>query len=122
MLEREASWARRGRNGVYIEQVPISVALFQHGESRPAQHSDGRMFGDPNLHTHGVTINIATRPSDLTVGGLHSKVLRDYKLAAGATYHAALAYELEKLGFSIDRVGKNGIFEIAGVDEHAIEY
>lgn len=122
MLKREASWARRARNGQYIEAVPISVALFRHGESRPAEHSNGRMFGDPNLHTHGVVLNIATRPSDLTIGGLHSKILRDFKLAAGATYHAALAYELEQLGFSIDRVGKNGIFEIAGVDEHTIDY
>lgn len=123
MLEREAAWARRGRDGVYIEQVPLlSVALFQQGESRPAEHSDGRLFGDPNLHTHGVILNIATRPSDLTIGGLHSKILRDFKLTAGATYHAALAHELETLGFDIDRLGKNGIFEIADVDERMIDY
>ncbi len=122
MLEREAAWARRGRNGAYIEQVPLTVALFQHGESRPAEHGDGRVFGDCNVHTHGVAINIATRGSDNTVGGLHSKILRDFKLAAGATYHAALSYELEKLGFAIDRIGKNGVFEIAGVDEQAIRY
>ncbi|MCW5688237.1 MAG: relaxase domain-containing protein [Pseudolabrys sp.] len=122
MLEREAAWARRGRNGVYIEHVPLSVALFRHGESRPAEHSDARTFGDPNLHTHGVVLNIATRPTDVTIGGLHSKILRDFKLAAGATYHAALAHELEKIGFAIDRVGKNGIFEIAGVDERTIDY
>ncbi|MCW5690996.1 MAG: relaxase domain-containing protein [Pseudolabrys sp.] len=122
MLEREAAWARRGRNGAYIEQVSLTVALFRHGESRPAAHSDGRLFGDCNLHTHGVALNIATRGSDGTIGGLHSKILRDFKLAAGATYHAALAHELEDLGFVIDRVGKNGIFEIAGVDERTIDY
>lgn len=122
MLEREAAWARRGRNGAYIEQVPLTVALFRHGESRPAAHSDGRLFGDCNLHTHGVALNIATRRSDGTIGGLHSKILRDFKLAAGATYHAALAHELEDLGFVIDRVGKNGIFELVGVDQHTIDY
>lgn len=122
MLEREAAWARRGRDGSYIEHVPLSVALFRHGESRPAEHNDGRVFGDPNLHTHGVVLNIAIRPSDLTIGGLHSKILRDFKLAAGATYHAALACELEKLGFGIDRTGKNGIFEIAGIGERTIDY
>lgn len=122
MLEREAVWARRGRDGAYIEKVPLSVALFRHGESRPATHADGRVFGDCNLHVHGVALNIATRGSDGTIGGLHSKILRDFKLAAGATYHSALAYELEQLGFSIDRVGKNGIFELAGVDERTIDY
>ncbi len=122
MLEREATWARRGFKGAFLEGVALSSATFQHGESRKAQHSDGRVFADPNLHTHCVCLNIATRPSDHTVGGLHSKIIRDFKMAAGATYHAALAHELEKIGFAIDRVGKNGVFEIAGVDDATIKY
>ncbi|WP_061026761.1 MobF family relaxase [Bradyrhizobium sp. CCH5-F6] len=122
MLEREASWARRGFNGTFVEKVALSAATFRHGESRKAQHSDGRVFADPNLHTHCVCLNIATRQSDHTVGGLHSKLIRDFKMAAGATYHAALAHELEQLGFGIDRVGKNGTFEIAGVDDASIKY
>ncbi|MDU6730439.1 MAG: MobF family relaxase, partial [Bradyrhizobium sp.] len=122
MLEREATWARRGFNGTFLEKVALTAATFQHGESRKAQHSDGRVFADPNLHTHCVCINIATRQSDDTVGGLHSKVIRDFKMAAGATYHAALAHELEKIGFAIDRTGKNGVFEIAGVDDVTIKY
>jgi TrwC relaxase len=67
-------------------------------------------------------MNISTRSSDLTVGGLHSKIIRDFKMAAGATYHAALAHELQQLGFAIDRVGKNAVFEIAGVDDATIHY
>ncbi len=122
MLEREATWARRGFKGAFLEGVALSSATFQHGESRKAQHSDGRVFADPNLHTHCVCLNIATRPSDHTVGGLHSKIIRDFKMAAGATYHAALAHELEKIGFAIDRVGKNGVFEISGVDDTTIKY
>ena len=122
MLEREATWARRGFKGAFLEGVALSSATFQHGESRKAQHSDGRVFADPNLHTHCVCLNIATRPSDHTVGGLHSKIIRDFKMAAGATYHAALAHELEKIGFAIDRVGKNGVFEISGVDDRTIKY
>jgi conjugative relaxase-like TrwC/TraI family protein len=122
MLEREATWARRGRNGTYIEKVVgLSAATFQHSESRSAAHADGRTFADPNLHTHCVCINLATR-GDGTVGGLHSKLQRDFKMAAGATYHAALAHELERIGFVIDRIGKNGIFEVAGVDDRTINY
>lgn len=122
MLESEATWARRGRNGTHIEHVALTAATFQHGESRPVAHADGRVFGDPNLHTHGVVLNLATRSSDNTVGGLHSKIIRDWKMAAGATYHAALAHELGNIGFAIDRIGKNGVFEIAGVDDEIIKY
>ncbi|MCR6734063.1 MAG: relaxase domain-containing protein [Afipia sp.] len=122
VLEREAVWARRGRDGAFIEKVALTSATWQHCESRSTQHIDGRVFGDPNLHTHCVCMNISTRPSDHTVGGLHSKIIRDFKMAAGATYHAALAHELQKIGFAIDRVGKNGIFEIAGVNDETIRY
>jgi conjugative relaxase-like TrwC/TraI family protein len=122
MLEREAAWARRGRNGGFIEKVALTSSTFRHGESRESRHSDGRVFADPNLHTHCVCLNIATRQSDGTVGGLHSKIIRDFKMAAGATYHAALAHELEQVGFAIDRVGKNGVFEIAGVHDATIKY
>jgi conjugative relaxase-like TrwC/TraI family protein len=121
MLEGEASFARRGRNGTLLEKVPLTAATFRHGESRPAVHADGRTFGDPNLHTHCVVLNLATR-RDRTVGALHSKVLRDFKMAAGATYHAALAHELQRTGFAIDRIGKNGIFELAHVDATTIDY
>jgi conjugative relaxase-like TrwC/TraI family protein len=124
MIEREAVWARRGRNGDRIEKVRLSAAMFQHGESRAAKHSDGAIFGDANLHTHGVCLNIATR-ADGTIGGLHSKILRDFKMAAGAFYHAALAFELtNSIGFEIDCTenATNGIFELVGVDKAVIRY
>lgn len=121
LLEREATFARRGRNGAVIEHVALTAACFQHGESRPANHADGRVFADPNLHTHCVVFNMATR-ADGSVGALHSKILRDWKMAAGATYHAALAAELQAIGFGIDRIGRNGIFELGGVDDNVIRY
>lgn len=120
-IEREAIFARRGRDGMRVERVALTAALFQHGESRPAEHADGRIFGDPNLHTHAVVLNMATR-ADGTVGALHSTVLRDWKMAAGAVYHAALANEMADLGFDIDRLGKNGTFELAGISDKAITY
>jgi conjugative relaxase-like TrwC/TraI family protein len=120
-IEREAIYARRGKDGARIEKVALTAALFQHGESRPAEHADGRVFGDPNLHTHAVVLNMATR-ADGTVGALHSTVLRDWKMAAGAVYHAALANEITDLGFGIARVGRNGTFELAGISDQAITY
>lgn len=121
VLEREATFARRGHNGERIERVALSAALFRHGESRPAEHDDGRKFGDPNLHTHAVCLNISTR-SDGSVGALHSIEQRNFKMTAGAVYHAALAAELQTLGFAIDRIAYNGVFEIHGVDDDLIAY
>lgn len=121
MLETEAAYARRGRGGMRVEKVALSAACFQHRESRPAKHMDGRIFADMNLHDHSVILNLAVR-ADNTVGAIHSTVLRDWKMSAGAFYHAALAIEMEGLGFGIDRIGKNGIFEIAGIDDATIQY
>jgi hypothetical protein len=64
---------------------------------------------------------MATR-ADRTVGALHSTVLRDWKMAAGAVYHAALANEMTDLGFAVDRLGKNSTFEMAGISDKAITY
>ncbi|CAH1649487.1 Exonuclease V subunit alpha [Hyphomicrobiales bacterium] len=121
VVEREAMWARRGKGGQVLEPVALSAALFQHGESRPAEHEDERVFGDPNLHIHAVILNLATR-ADGSIGAIHSKILRDWKMAAGAHYHAALAHEMETLGFAIDRIGYNGTFELAGVPDELIRY
>lgn len=121
LMEREASFGRRGRNGGRIEKVALSAACFRHGESRPAEHADGVIFADPNLHTHCVLLNLASR-SDKSIGALHSKITRDWKMASGAAYHAALAANLLSAGYGIDRIGRNGVFEVAGVDDGAIEY
>ncbi|CUW92121.1 MULTISPECIES: MobF family relaxase [Rhizobium/Agrobacterium group] len=121
LLEREAAFARRGRGGERIERVALTAALFRHGESRPAEHADGVIFADPNLHTHCVVLNLATR-GDGSVGALHSTVLRDWKMAAGAVYHAALAAGVMDAGPTLDRIGRNGIFEVAGIGDDAIQY
>ncbi len=43
-------------------------------------------------------------------------------MALGATYHLELSRELQALGFVVGDVGKNGVFEIAGVDEKLRTY
>ena len=122
VLEREATFARRGKNGATIEKVALSSAVFRHGESRPAEHADGRIFGDPNLHHHAVCLSLSTRPSDGTVGGLHSVVGRNSKMLVGIAYHIALANELGRLGFSIEATGRNGLFDVKGIPKSAIRY
>lgn len=121
ILEKNAAFSRRGRNGLMNEAVGLSVAAFQHGEARPTEHSDGRIFADPQLHTHAVILNLARR-ADGTVGTLDGRRLFAWKMAAGAAYHLALASGLQKLGLQVENIGKNGTFEITGVDAGLAEY
>ena len=111
-LARNAAFCRRGKNGHRLEKIScLTVAAFQHGEARPVAHDDGRVFADPNLHTHAVILNCAVR-EDGTVGALDARHLFAYKMAAGSVYHLALSSNLRKLGFEIGELGKNGTFEI----------
>ncbi|MEW6151594.1 MAG: MobF family relaxase [Pseudomonadota bacterium] len=111
-LARNAAFCRRGKNGHRLEKISsLTVAAFQHGEARPVAHEDGRVFADPNLHTHAVILNCAVR-EDGTIGALDARHLFAHKMAAGAVYHLALSSNLKKLGFEIGEIGKNGTFEI----------
>ena len=121
VVERNAAFSRRGRNGLTSEAVRLSVAAFQHGEARPTEHADGRVFADPQLHTHAVILNLARR-ADGTVGTLDGRRLFAWKMASGAAYHLALASGLQRLGCGIADIGKNGTFEIVGVDAELTEY
>jgi hypothetical protein len=118
--------------------VRLTVAEFLHGDARPAEHSDGRVFADPNLHTHAIILNIAEKRGADTAeprrgrhlgaspsrrfGALDGKSIYAWKMAMGATYHLELSRELQSLGFAITQVGKNGVFEVAGVDERLTSY
>lgn len=110
-LERNAAFCRRGKNGHRLERVTLTVASFQHGEARPVEHDDRKVYADPNLHTHAVLLNFSMR-QDGTVGALDARHLFAHKMAAGAVYHLALSSNLQKLGFEIGEIGKNGTFEV----------
>lgn len=110
-LERNAAFCRRGKNGHRLERATLTVASFQHGEARPVEHDDGKVYADPNLHTHAVLLNFSMR-QDGTVGALDARHLFAHKMAAGAVYHLALSSNLQKLGFEIGEIGKNGTFEV----------
>jgi len=110
-LERNAAFCRRGKNGHRLERATLTVASFQHGEARPVEHDDGKIYADPNLHTHAVLLNFSLREGG-TVGALDARHLFAHKMAAGAIYHLAFSSNLKKIGFEIGDVGKNGTFEI----------
>lgn len=121
LLDREAAFCRRGKGGHTREAVRLTVAAFQHGEARPTEHEDGAVFADVALHTHACVLAVAQR-ADGSFGAIDGKALFAWKMAAGATYHAELAHRLQRLGFSVENAGTNGMFEIAGVDRSLCAY
>ena len=115
-VERHASYARRGRNG--IEQVDgsgfIAIAYF-HRTSREC---------DPQLHTHVLVAN-RTLCEDGRWRTLDSRQLMwrtEMLKAAGAVYQLALRAELSRsLGVQWEPVDEHGQADIAGVPRSLID-
>ncbi|POR40185.1 MobF family relaxase [Methylobacterium sp. V23] len=121
LLDRNAAFCRRGKGGRVREPVKLTVALFRHGEARPAEHEDGLIFADVALHHHACVLSLAQR-ADSSFGALDGKALFAWKMAAGAVYHAELAQGLQRIGFAVEPTGSNGLFEVAGVDRDLCAY
>jgi conjugative relaxase-like TrwC/TraI family protein len=125
MLNQEAAFIRRGHNGLVIQQTSLIVAAFQHGEARPAAHSDGRVFADMDLHSHLCIANLGRRneSSALTsdeqlryYNAIDGRAIYAAKMLSGSYYHLALSSGLQKLGFDVRVTSKNGICEVFGPD------
>jgi conjugative relaxase-like TrwC/TraI family protein len=121
MLNEEAAFTRRGHNGLVIEKASLIVAAFQHGEARPAAHSDGRVFADMDLHSHLCIANIVEKLTEeggdsfdnrKRYSALDGRAIYANKMLAGSVYHLALSAGLQRLGFDVAVTGTNGIFEI----------
>ncbi|MFG6095029.1 MobF family relaxase [Leptothoe sp. ISB3NOV94-8A] len=108
-LEDTAAYTRRGAGGKEAqEKVGLVAATFQHGTSREQ---------DPQLHTHGLTLNIGTR-KDGTTGALESHHLYQAKMAAGAVYRGRLSSESQQLGYKLS-ISKHGTFELSAIPKKA---
>lgn len=95
-LENHAAFTRREHAGQRRERVDgLVVATFEHETSRDL---------DPQLHTHALVANVAPR-SDGSWGTIISRDLYLWQKAAGATYRAELAYQLNRLGFAVESDG-----------------
>jgi conjugative relaxase-like TrwC/TraI family protein len=102
-LERNSAWARRGRAGSLRERTAgLLMAQFDHHTSRES---------DPQLHTHSFVFNLAPR-WDGSWGAIVSRELYKAQKEAGTVYRGALAGELERLGYRLDR-DKEGFRVIA---------
>lgn len=103
-IEANFAFTRRGEGGRRRDPAGLVVASFEHGTSRAL---------DPQLHTHALVMNVASRP-DAGFGTLASRELYMGKMTAGAIYRAALAHGLRRaLGLAFRR--ERSWFEVRGV-------
>ncbi len=106
-LEQTAAWARRGKGGATREPTAgLLMATFEHHTSREL---------DPQLHAHVFIFNLAPR-RDGTWGAIISRELYKAQKRAGAVYRSALAGELERTGYAVERSGDN--FRAAAIPRH----
>jgi len=93
-LQLEAGWTRTGKAGETFERCELVFAEFVHSTSRAQEM---------NLHTHVLVPNVGVR-ADGKTSALWNNELYQHKMAAGALYRVALAYELgpRGLGFAIE--------------------
>ncbi len=93
-----------GKNDRKQEKTNSAViAMFHHDTSR--KH-------DPQLHTHCVVLN-GTKRQDGHWRSVHNDPFFENSKLIGLIYQNALAIEIQKLGYGIERK-KEGTFEIAG--------
>lgn len=105
-IEEKAAFARRGKAGAEQEHLSgLITAQYLHTTTREL---------DPDLHTHSLVLNLAQR-SDGTWGGIESKNLYDWKMAAGAIYRAELSKQIKELCFEIK--ADRDYFKVVGVPD-----
>ena len=104
VMQTNASFARTGAQGEDLARCELVAAAFQHGSSREQ---------DAQLHTHVFVFN-----SGLIEGrdaaSIESKLMFDYKMASGAAYQCALAEQLGRAGYVLERDGPDS-FRIAAI-------
>ena len=87
------------------------IATFRHDASRNL---------DPALHTHSVIANMV-QGEDGRWRTMANERLYGSKMMLGALYRNALAGELARLGYGIEKTHADGRFEIAGVSRETVE-
>jgi conjugative relaxase-like TrwC/TraI family protein len=113
-IEKNYSYTRvKDESGELVrERVGnLTIAKFLHDVSR---------LMDPQLHTHAVLLNAALR-SDGKWRSLDMVDVFRQKIRLGTMYRSALAKEVVKLGYSINRTGKGCMFEISDVPNEVIK-
>ncbi len=86
------------------------VGLFRHEASRSL---------DPHLHTHSTILNMV-HGEDGKWRSMHNKNIYYSQKLLGLVYRNELASRLKEMGFEIQTVGRNGLFELKGFDRDTL--
>jgi conjugative relaxase-like TrwC/TraI family protein len=105
-----ATRIRTGGKVGTVETGSLTAAVFRHDTSREL---------DPQLHSHGVILNM-TKSADGAWRSLESREMYRLYMNAGAVYRQSLASEAARLGYGIEQ-GKNSLFELKGVSKELID-
>jgi conjugative relaxase-like TrwC/TraI family protein len=127
------AFTRLGHNGKLFVSVQPNIACFVQPDTRPVLQADGKVAIQPQIHAHLILPNIvAIQPSELmrvegsrTGSSEASSIPLRYLTRSldghplyhgakswGALQHLALATELQKLGYAVADIGKNGVFRL----------
>lgn len=106
---------QEGEENRVVVPADILAAMFQQGTSRE---------GDPQLFTHCVIFNVVRTRRDGRYRSLHQKPAYFWKMAAGAAYRNALAWNLRtRLGIRMEQYRPDGAFtRIAGMPEALVAH
>ncbi|MHB1750063.1 MAG: MobF family relaxase [Acidithiobacillus sp.] len=114
-IEDHHQFARLGKGGKTHELTGKSVvAAFRHATARPV---GGEV--ECHLHTHGVHIN-ATQRADGKWVASNLGMDKDWEKGGGAVYRMEAALGAKECGYEVE-VGKDAMFELAGVTRAQIE-
>ena len=89
----------------HVKVRNMVAAIFMHDTSRNL---------DPQLHSHAIVANAALCDDGKWRTVENNSLWRGVMLA-GAVYHSSLAARCEALGHTIEKAGRNGLFELKGV-------
>lgn len=127
------SFTRLGVDGKTFVRVQPNIAVFVQPDTRPVLQSDGTIGIQPQLHAHLIGINLVAIeerslpaseakyaphasagkvPLRYLTRSLDGQPLYHGAKSWGAVQHLAFASELQKLGYHIGEIGKNGTFEL----------
>ncbi|MEY2878885.1 MAG: hypothetical protein RLZZ15_1265, partial [Verrucomicrobiota bacterium] len=100
----------RGINKRYAASGRIAAAVFHHGESRAL---------DPHLHSHEFIFNVTQGSANPRLLALESSVIFDQTRYVTEVYRNALAREVQRLGYAIER--RQHGFELAEISSNLLE-
>jgi conjugative relaxase-like TrwC/TraI family protein len=99
----------RGREKV-VATGQLAIALFEHDTSREQE---------PQAHLHAVIANVTQGP-DGKWRALHNEKLWSLNTLLNAIAMTSFRGKVQALGYEVDRPGKHGNFEAAGITRDAV--